>query len=209
MDMNNTNVVVAELGINVPNQIQETVVVPTAMRPIEPFFHPQALRDPSPDYEEFMSVRQKILDVIHNETPENKKFIEDVSEALLQCDGYIPMDIVSGILAVAKVGKKVKYIRKQRVLYTKVITSVLEMIFDPVLEFKMTKKDILDVFDANGIDRDKVYSKQIGHIYVKVIHKLQTGVLRDIAYEAQLYRYVQLKLWEIKLSRQDWDINGR
>lgn len=154
-------------------------------------------------------MRQRILDVIHNETPENKKFIEDVSEALLQYDGYIPTGMVSGILAVAKVGKKVKYIRKQRVLYTEVITSILEMIFDPVLEFKMTKRDILDVFDANRIDRDKVYSKQIDHIYVKVIHKLQTGVLRDLAYEEQLYRYVQLKLCEIRLSRQDWDINGR
>jgi len=83
------------------------------------------------------------------------------------------------------------------------------MIFDPGLEFKMTKKDILDVFDANNLDRDKVSNQQIGQIYVRVINKLKVGELRDLTHEEQLNRYVCLKLEEIKMSRQDWELNGR
>lgn len=140
MDMNNTNVVVAELGTNVPNQIRETVVAPTAMRPIEPFFHPQPLRDHSLDYEEFVSVRQRILDVIRNETPEKKKVIDDIVYVLLEYDTNIPTGLLSGILASVKIGKRFRAVRTKRKLYTKVVTSIIEAIFDPGLEFKMTKK---------------------------------------------------------------------
>ena len=84
-----------------------------------------------------------------------------------------------------------------------------EQIFDPPLEFKMTKKDILDEFQANGISRDNVSSDQIEEIYVRVIRTLRVGELRDLTYEEQLHRYVLLKLYEIKITRNDWELNGR
>jgi hypothetical protein len=207
--MDKDNRIVAGSNVNVSNPEQSTAVTPTVARPIEPFFYPQPLRAPSPEYEEFMRVRQKILNVIRNETPEKKKVLDDLVDTLIKYDKDIPTNILSGILAVVGVGKKIHALRKKRELYTKVIASILEQIFDPGLEFKMMKKDILDAFEANDIDRDKVSNQQISLIYVKVIHKLQVGELRDLTHEEQLYRYAQLKFREIKLSRQDWELNGR
>ncbi len=39
----------------------------------------------------------------------------------------------------------------------------------------MTKKDILDTFQANGLDRDKVINSQIDAIYARAQGKLTNG----------------------------------
>ena len=200
---------VTDSNANVLNQGQETAVAHTSLSTIEPFFHPEPLRGTSPAYEEFMRVRNNILDVIRSETPEKKKVLDDLVDTLLRYDKDIPTDPLSGIVALFGIGKKVKDLRTKRELYLKIVASILEQIFDPGLEFKMTKKEILDAFEANDINRNKVSNDQISQIYVKVIHKLKVGELRDLTYEEQLHRYVQLKLWEIIQSRNDWELNGR
>lgn len=195
--------------VNISTQGQGNTVALTRPHPLEPFFHPQPLRAPSPEYEEFMRVRQRILDVIRNESPEKKRVIADLVDVLIEYEVNIPSNPLSVLLSAFHIVKKVRSKRQRRELYTKIIVSLLEKLFDPGLEFKMRKKDILDTFDANDLDRDRVSNPQILQIYVRVIHKLEVGELRDLTYEEQLNRYVRLKLEEIKLSRQDWELNGR
>ena len=108
-----------------------------------------------------------------------------------------------------KISHVIRKERKKRELYRRVASSILEQIFDPLLEFKLTKKDILDTFEANDMEREKVSNQQINQIYVKVLHKLKVGKLRDLTLEQLLHQYVRLKLEEINFSRQDWELNGR
>jgi len=184
--------------------------ISAAVQPVASFFHPQLVLKASPEYEEFMRVRQKILAVVRTASPhQTKKVIEDIVDALLDHDKDIPTGLLAGISALIGIGKKVKARKKKRETYEKVVRAILEQIFDPGLEFKMTRKEILDAFSAKGINRDMVSRDQIEQIYVLVIDKLQVGELRDLTYEEQLFRYVKLKLTEIKTSRQDWDLNGR
>lgn len=180
-----------------------------AQRELQPFFYPRPTLAPSAEYAEFIRVREKVLDVIRTETPEKSKVLDDIVDALLEYDKGLPTGLLSSALAVVGLGKKVTETTRRRVLYRKVVASILEQIFDPGLEYRLTQRDILDAFEANGLDRAKVTSQQIGQIYVKVVHKLRVGELRDLTYEEQLYRYVRLKLSEIMVSRQDWELNGR
>ncbi len=188
----------------------QSLILPNAGLPLRsPNFHPDRTQTTSPEYNEFLRVRQIILNVIRNDTPQKRKVLDDLVEVLLENDVDLPTDIISGALKIIGVGKKVREIRKKREIYTNVIISILEQIFDPLLEYKMTTKDILDAFEANGINRNNANNNQLNQIYVKVIHKLQVGELRDLTFEEQLYRYVQLKLTEIKISRQDWELNWK
>lgn len=208
MDENSTNKDVRGTQENLTPKGENTLV-PTRTHIIEPFFHPQPVRTPSLEYVKFMEVRQKILNVIRNESQEKKKVLDDIVDTLLEYDRDIPTDILSSLLALLKLGKKVREERKKRELYRRVASSILEQIFDPLLEFKLTKKDILDTFEANDMEREKVSNQQINQIYVKVLHKLKVGKLRDLTLEQLLHQYVRLKLEEINFSRQDWELNGR
>ena len=87
---------------------------------------------------------------------------------MLEKDKDIPTGINSLLLWTVTLGKTVWDKNKKRGLYRKVIVAILEQIFDPNLEYKMTKKDIVDAFQAQGMDRDKVFDGQIGYSYVKV-----------------------------------------
>lgn len=174
-----------------------------------PALHPQVTHGPSLEYVEFMRVRQKILDIVRADTPEKIRVVDDVADALLKSDTSLPTDLLSGALAIFGLGRKIYELRRRREIYKKVINAILEQIFDPGIEFKMTKRDILDVFEAYGMERDKVSPQQVSLIYVKVIHKLRVGELRDLTWEEQMHKYVSLKLREIYYSRQDWELNGR
>jgi len=170
---------------------------------------PEPVIGPSREYAEFMRVRQRILDIIRQASDEKTKVVDDIADALLLHDHNLPTDLLSVVLAVFGTGKKVYERRRRRELYRKIVNSLLEQLFDPALEFKMSKKDILDCFDAHGIIREQVSPQQVTQIYVRVIHKLRVGELRDLTWEEELHRYVGMKLREINLSRQDWELNGR
>ena len=73
----------------------------------------------------------------------------------------------------------------------------------------MSMKSIRDAFQANGMRRDTVSNDQIEEIYVRVTEALSAGQLRDLIYDEQIYKYVRIKLEEIKLSRDDWLTNWR
>ena len=180
----------------------------TSLINIDPLF-PELMPGPSPEYRRFMQVRQRILDIIRQASDEKTKVVDDIADALLSHDTNLPTDIVSVVLGVFGTGRKVYERRRRRELYRKIVNSLLEQLFDPALEFKMTKKDILDCFDAHGIIRDHVVPQQVTQIYVRVIHKLKVGELRDLTWEEELHRYVGMKLREINQSRQDCELNGR
>src|SRR5262249_19143962 len=112
------------------------------------------------------------------------------------------------IMTVVTLGGETMKRRRKGELLGKVANSILEQVFDPLLEYKLTKKDVLDAFTANGLDRDKVTRDQINQLYVKIIHTLQVGELRDLTYKNNLQGYVKIKLKEIKWSRRDWEANG-
>ena len=73
----------------------------------------------------------------------------------------------------------------------------------------MTKKDILDTFQANGLDRDKVINSQIDAIYARVKESLQTGALRDLTFaDPNLALYILMKIEELEWSRTQWRIDS-
>ncbi len=193
---------------------QETALVSTVTYPIEPFFHPEPRREPSSEYmefycEEFIRVRQMLLDAIRNKVHENKGILDDFIDSLLMGDPDIPTDILSTIQIFFKVGGKARRKTKKRELYRKVVVSLLEKIFDPELEFKMTSKRIHDTFQANGLDRHKVTGSQIDTVYSRIVEKLETGLLRDITHKNREYllRYVRVKLNEIEICWSAWRCN--
>lgn len=201
---------------NITNQNDEVlrpegvnIVTHSQTSRIEPFFQPQPILTSSHEYIEFMKVRQKILSIVRNESEEKQKVLDDIVNSLLELDPSLPTGTVALLWNVITLGKNIRDKRRKRELLQKVVNSILEQIFDPGLEFKMTKKDILDAFEVNCIERDDISSKQISQIYVKVLHMLKVGQLRDLTYEEQLHLYVRLKIQEITYSRQDWELNGR
>ena len=177
--------------------------------PIEPFFYPQKLPAASdPEYAEFLRIRKEILSVIRSDTSQNK-LVNDIVDALLGYEKGVPTDALSILKAVATLGRSIHAQRKKRLILTKVVAMLLEQVFDPMLSFMMTSKDILDAFECCGDDREKVRPVQIGQIYVHVLAKLKVGVLRDVTYSEQLHSYVRIKIEHIKYSRADWELNRR
>lgn len=172
-------------------------------------FYPRSVQASDPDYLHWVSVRTKIVDVVRNPSQERERVVDDIADALLNHDRQIPTGLAAAAQTVFLLGKNIREKRKKREQFRQVVRSLLEQIFDPVLDFRMTAKDILDAFEANDVARSSVSSEQIGQVYVKVIHKLRVGELRDLTYEEELNRYVQLKLSHIQLSRQDWELNHR
>src|SRR6185295_19493890 len=105
---------------------------------------PEPTIGPSREYAEFTRVRQRILDIVRQASSEKNKVVDDIADALLSHDNSLPTDIISVVLGVFGAGRKVYERRRRRELYRKIVNSLLEQLFDPALEFKMTKKDILD-----------------------------------------------------------------
>ena len=177
---------------------------------IQPFFYPdRPVLSPSPEYEQFMAVRDRILGVIRLYQEEDSGFLDDLVETLLKTQAPIPEGPLTALFASRKVVTEFRKRRRQKVVYRAVVTCLLEQVFDPLQEFKMRAKDIRDAFHAKGIARDEVSSKQIEEIYVKIMMGLKSGPLRDMMYREQLHNYVRLKIEEITFSRQDWELNHR
>lgn len=173
-------------------------------------FHPQS--DPlvaNLDYRQFMDIRIKILNVIRSDDAKTQEIASDIVDAVLGYEKGIPCDATSVFHALRNLSKSVRDQHKERAAFTKATQCLLEQIFDPGLEFKMTKKDILDVLEASGYDRHKVSDDHVRKMYVQVLAQLKTGHLRDLTYETLFHHYVRLKIYEITVSRQDWELNQR
>lgn len=182
------------------------IIIEPNMTPVEAFFHP--VTKPSKEYLDFMNFRRQILNIIRTNSSHKSKLISDIVDALCKAD------IANGVWPTIKnILGKIKEIpseRNKRGAYRKVTISLLEQLFDPILECKLTKKDILDTFHANGINRDCVSSEMIEKIYVIILDKLKTGEIRDLTFEDHLLtNYCLLKIDEIKYSRQDWELYHR
>jgi hypothetical protein len=175
-------------------------------------FHPQPVAEPSSEYIEYVRIRPRILSIIRDNHQETSKVVDDIAKAILADDYAIPGGITGALQTIFTLGRNYARVRKGRqaeATYRKVAGALLERLFDPGLEFKLAKKSIIDAFQANGVKRTEVTDEQVSRIYVAVLDKLEVGELRDLTYEEDLHRYVLLKLREIKLSRMDWEVNGR
>lgn len=190
-------------------QLQSSNGVQEAGYPVPWSFYPDRVGLPSPEYERFMGLRDRILGVVRARSDEGDEFLDDLAEVLLDGDVTIPSDWLSAAVLPWRLATRLRKRRKQKAIYRGVVRCLLEQVFDPLLEFKMTARDILDAFDSGGIERDKVSLRQIQQVYVKVLNELKVGRLRDLMYREQLHHYVCLKVEEIKLSRQDWELNHR
>ena len=142
----------------------------------------------------------------NDRTTTAKKLLLD---ALLEHDYSLPSGPMEILQNVVLLGKAFRDRKKKREAFQCVVVSILEQIFDPALEFRMTYKDILDCFEANGLSRSSVSNEQVSQIYVRVLQKLRVGELRDLTYEEDLHRYVKMKMEEIESSRKDWELNYR
>lgn len=154
---------------------------------------------------EIVRVRQKVRGLAQHESPEQNGVFEKIVNALIQYDKDIPTDPLSGLLAVFRIGKRVREVQEKKELYRRIVTSILEQVFDPDLEFRMTRKEVVDIFEANDIDRDRVARQQISQIYSRVLHNLKTGIIRDFILEEGLEGYIRLKLEDISDSREKWE----
>ncbi len=171
--------------------------------------YPQNFNAPSPNYAAYIALRSKLLEVIRKDTTARNRIVDDIVDSLVENDRSLPTGLLAGVQYVLTLGKSVRDKRKKTEGFRKAVVALLEQVFDPVLEFKMTKKDILDALEANGVERDKVSPQQISQVYVKVLSKLRSGELRDLITEEQLLRYVNLKIEEITYSRMQWELNER
>jgi hypothetical protein len=182
--------------------IAETVATVTAFLPAES-------NSPSVAYIQYVTTRAVILAIVRKSDGVPPRLIEELADALIELDPDLPTGWIGALRSSFKFGKTFRERQKRRELYRKVTRSLLEKLFDPLLEFKMTVKDIYDAFDANGLDRQKVTHEQIEKIYVLVLESLKVGEIRDRALEESLALYVRLKINEVTLSRQDWELNWR
>ena len=174
-----------------------------------PPFYPNSEPKSGPEYREFMELRERVLDVIRVNSEEKQRAVDDLVESLLEHDYAIPTGPMELIQNIALLGQAYRAKSKKREAFRRIVTALLEQIFDPSLEFRMTHKDILDAFEANGIPRNSVSTEQISQIYVRVLQKMRVGELRDLTYQEELHRYSKIKLDEIAFSRQDWELNHR
>jgi len=189
----------------------ETRIVPlTQTEIIISPIHPLPTTESSPAYEEYMRIRSRILDLIHEELDQDESVLEDIVDAICETKLNLTADIVYWAQIILTLGLQARKIRKERKILSKTIYSLLEQIFDPLLEFKMRHKDILDCLEANGYARDQVTDKLIGRIYVVILNKLRTGTFRRLVDEEPLLiSYIRMKLMEIGDSRLNWEVNSR
>jgi hypothetical protein len=161
------------------------------------------------DYAVFKAKRGTLLATIRGNQPEQVRAVTAVVDALIELDPELPTGTLAALKTVLKLGKTVRERARRRELYAQVVSSLLEKLFDPFLEFKMTKKDILDTFQARGLDRERVQHSQIDTIYVMVKENLQTGPLRDMTFQdPDLALYVRMKIRELEWSRTQWRIDS-
>jgi hypothetical protein len=191
----------------VPSATEELVLARTVAAVTA--FLPAEKTGPETDYLQYVNTRATILQVVRAGDQESPKLIGELADALIELDPELPTGVLAALRSSLKFGKVVRERKKRRELYRKVTRSLLEKLFDPLLEFKMTVKDILDAFDANGLDRQKVAQDQITKIYVMVLESLKVGEIRDRALDEFLAIYVRMKIREVTLSRQDWELNWR
>jgi len=154
------------------------------------------------NYNEGIEKREEIINFIRSNSHITEKVSSDLADSILETE------INTSILAIAvSFGKNLREKTKKRTIYSNVINSILEKIFDPTCDFKMTKQDIIDTFEAKGLERDDVKSTHISKIYVCVLEQLMVGDLRDLTFNPLVGPYVAKKLRDIKESRSAWRLN--
>jgi len=185
-----------------------TALVPVGPQAVASYLHPQRPLGPSPAYVEFMEIRSTILDIVRRDSDQQEKLLGDIVDALCEVDPDWASDPMYWVKTLIKLGSTVRHRRKKRETIKKAVRSLLEKIFDPALEFKMTKKDILDTCEACGLKRDDVSGHMVRRMYVVIVEKLEVGELRDLVYEEpRLLGYASLKRRELRSSRLDWEVS--
>lgn len=157
-------------------------------------------------YQRFIAVRKTIIGLIDQDN-KNESVLDDVADALLEKDIEFPTGIHGFVKTIFTLGKNVREKRILRGKYKEAMNCILQQIFDPQLQFKMTAKDIRDACEANGVPREKITFDSIGIIYVKVLNRIKTGPLRNAQLEEDISGYMALKLEEIRLSRAEWELS--
>jgi len=187
-------------------------LVPVGAHALALSVYPELRAESSPIYAEFMAddTRCKILHLVRRACEQHEKLLDDVVDALLEVDPQWSADAVFYLKNVILLGANVRRRRKRQKIIREVVRSLLEKLFDPALEFRMTRKDILDTFEACGLKRSEVADDLVGEMYVVVLHKLSVGELRDLLHKDEVFlRYASLKIRELGYSRLGWEVSGR
>lgn len=163
--------------------------------------------------EQFLEIRARILSIVRTEdgedTPGKRRYVDEIVDGILGYEKDFPVTPDAVFRAVITIGRSVRDARRKRVVLKKVVGLLLEKLFDPRLRCRLTRRDIVHAFIANNFKRDQILSDDIEQIYVQIITKLETGVFRDLAYDAGLLQYIEKKIEEIETSHIDWQVNGR
>ena len=171
-------------------------------------FFPMPERGPSVEYQKFIQIRATFQDLIAKKSPQKENLITELTNGLLDGDKEPPTGFFTLGIAFLGLGKRIKTRREKRESFSKTVNDLLVKIFDPSLEFRMTKKDILDVFEANGFDRDNVSKEQIRKIYVSIINTLEVGHINDNTWnQPVILEYLRVKIKEIKINRRKWEVD--
>ena len=120
--------------------------------------HPD-IQEHGPD-ERDPCVRAKLVDFIRSHADKKEHAINDLVDSLFDQTYTLPDSLIGIVKNIALIGKSYRDRRKRREALRRVVVSLLEQVFDPVLQFRMQYKDILDTFQANDIDRDSVSHDQ-------------------------------------------------
>ncbi len=154
-------------------------------------------------YRSYIEKRNEIISVIRNgKVLKKEEWIAGVVDTIIEDQA----DLTS-ILSILKLGKKYKLKMTMKKASNVVISDLLEKIFDPILQFKLTEKDIKDCFEANGIDRDRITRDNISTIYSSILNLLESGKIRDELHSQGVIFYAQLKIDEIRMSRMQWEVS--
>lgn len=197
---------VSEVKVSCRDEFQRSYQA--AVATIPPLY-PALGSETGSDHRTAIKRHQQILDVIRRESAERNQAVDDITEALLANDRSLPTGPMKLIQNVVLLGKASRDRQQKAQKFRRVVISLLEQIFDSTLGFKMAYADILDTFEANGFPRGSISNEQVSQVYVRIVHKLKAGELRNLAYKEGLHDYIQEKLKEIRLSRQDWALNHR
>jgi hypothetical protein len=176
---------------------------------VVPNFYPDSVQTPDPGYTRYLKFRNDLIALIRTPATDIHKDANDLVDALLEKDLEMPTGILHGVGIALKLTKKAREKGKRRKIYHAVVIALLEKVFDPTLDFKMTSKNIRDTFVSNGLSREDIRDEHIDLIYVRVLEALRSGKLRDLIHEHAIYDYVHKKIEEISFSRSSWELNER
>ena len=115
----------------------------TAARVLPPEVFPRPTMGPSLDYVEFITIRQRLCALIRQPSQKKEQFLADLADAILAGEKEVPQSLFGFGLSMLRIAGRVKSSRRKREKLVEVAKTLLEKIYDPLLECSMTKKDIL------------------------------------------------------------------